>query len=244
MPKLSLGQKSARVLQFLYALGNPRIARAMKSVGFKKSDVDDGWTLLRDLRIVHVDAGPPVDPNALRRLDEWENRWFPVANASLRRHHPTVRDAVFLNLNQAEGLDVIHSVSVFLERVDRLAASSVPADQAAVALLAERGLNAETLGEARELLQRLMSAPMDDAPPTPDDKEALAAREDALWAWYLEWSVLARTVVTDRRLLRSLGFLRSKSKGGVDEEDADGDDDGGDEDDTAPTPAPAPAPVG
>lgn len=32
--------------------------------------------------------------------------------------------------------------------------------------------------------------------------------EDALWSWYLEWSTIARTVITDRRLLRRLGFLR------------------------------------
>lgn len=45
-----------------------------------------------------------------------------------------------------------------------------------------------------------------------------------MWSWYLEWSRIARAVITDRRLLRDLGFLRSARPdlhGRGDNDDAD-----------------------
>ena len=40
-----------------------------------------------------------------------------------------------------------------------------------------------------------------------------------MWAWYLEWSTIARRAITDRRLLRQLGFLHhSKSEPAVADE--------------------------
>lgn len=40
---------------------------------------------------------------------------------------------------------------------------------------------------------------------------AVADAEQKLWAWYLEWSRIARAVITDRRDLRQLGFLQSQT---------------------------------
>lgn len=241
LPKLSIGQKSARVLQFLYALGNPRIARAMKSVGFKKSDVDDGWTLLRDLDDVRCDAAlRPVYASALTRLDRWENRWFPLASAAMKRRFPSVRAALFLIPSQADGLDVINTVGVFVDRLDNFATSADPDTKSALELLRARDIDEQRLGEARALLEELGTATTALPALTADDQEALARREAELWAWYLEWSSLARSVVTDRRLLRSIDFLRPAKTGG--EEVGDDDED----EDAAPTPGlgPAPAPVG
>ena len=39
------------------------------------------------------------------------------------------------------------------------------------------------------------------------DAEQLARAEGALWAWYLEWSQIARVAVTQRALLRQMGFV-------------------------------------
>ncbi len=53
-------------------------------------------------------------------------------------------------------------------------------------------------------------------PVIPDVTGAVEAREAAtaeMWSWYLEWSQIARTVIKNRRLLRSLGFLRRTSTG-------------------------------
>jgi hypothetical protein len=38
-----------------------------------------------------------------------------------------------------------------------------------------------------------------------------------MWSWYLEWSTLARVAISDRRLLRSLGFRRSARADGGEE---------------------------
>ena len=42
----------------------------------------------------------------------------------------------------------------------------------------------------------------------PAATEQQAELETAMWAWYKEWSGIARAAIDDRRLLRSLGFLR------------------------------------
>ena len=44
--------------------------------------------------------------------------------------------------------------------------------------------------------------------------ETVEDAEKRLWSWYLEWSVIARAAIRDRRLLRSLGFLRVVRKAG------------------------------
>lgn len=240
MAKMSLSDKTQRTLQFLHALGHPRIARALAGIGFKQADLDEGWTLLRTLREVRFDAAPPsVDPGVLARLDQWENRWFPVADAAIKRRHPAVHAALFLNLSQATGLDVIHTVSVLLERLDALAASSDPEAKAALEILRARGLDDARLGEARALLTTLTTLPPASTPPDVEDAEALAQREAALWAWYLEWSALARSVIGDRRLLRSMGFLRGKRAGASDDErEGEGGEGGDDGDDERAPPAP------
>ena len=38
------------------------------------------------------------------------------------------------------------------------------------------------------------------------DPEARATAEAHLWAWYLEWSGIARATVKDRRVLAALGL--------------------------------------
>jgi hypothetical protein len=51
------------------------------------------------------------------------------------------------------------------------------------------------------------------------DPEEEAAAIGALWSWYLEWSGIARVAIKDRRVLRMLGFLRTRAA--ASEEDAD-----------------------
>lgn len=57
-----------------------------------------------------------------------------------------------------------------------------------------------------------------------------------MWAWYLEWSTIARAAIKDRGLLSRLGFLSSSpARGGagsgvVEDEDDDGENEDGDGD--------------
>ena len=61
--------------------------------------------------------------------------------------------------------------------------------------------------EARGLLTALAKVLSRAEAVTFEEQEAALARaEVALWAWYLEWSGIARAIIKDRRVLASLGF--------------------------------------
>jgi hypothetical protein len=213
MAKLTIGQKAQRVLKLLLGLRNARIAEALGAYGFTKTDLDDGWKLLKALtggRLSQLPSGRR-DPTLLDKLDEWENRWFPVASASLAHRYPDVHAWLFLNLAQTEGAEVIVSVGTLLDRLNAMASEPSLGSAGAEArnLLAQRGLNAATLEVAQNLLAQAGStAPA--TTPTPMDAEAAAKAEQAMWNWYLEWGEIARVAVKDRRLLRELGFLNLK----------------------------------
>lgn len=227
MPSLSLSEKSLRTLQFLQSLSLRRVSSAMSTIGFEEADLEEGWTLLRQVRSVRFSKqAPPLDPNHVRLIDAWENRWFPVAFASLKRRFPEIHAALFLNLGQVDGIEAINSVDLFVERYSALAAAGDDTSKEAVAVLAKRGLTPAVIAEAEALLSKVTS--IDGSvtnEPTADDKAAEAEREAAMWAWYLEWTALARTVITDRRLLRQMGFLRNSSSSMIEpDEEADGGD--------------------
>jgi hypothetical protein len=211
--RMTIGQKAERVLKLLLGLRNPRIVEALAAFGFAQADRDEGWRLLRSLtdgRLAQTPS-PRRDPSVLDKLDDWENRWFPIASATLARRFPEAHAWLFLNLVQTEGAEVIVSVSTFVDRLDRLATEPTLTDTGAQAreLLAQRGLNAGTVEIARELLRLLGSTHTGPALPVPD-AEQTAAAEEAMWSWYLEWGEIARVAVKDRRQLRELGFLNVK----------------------------------
>lgn len=95
-----------------------------------------------------------------------------------------------------------------------------------VAQKGERVSRQDAIAEARAILDKLAGGDITEIPPPPaPPKDGEAA--DAMWAWYLEWSALARHEIKDRRLLLSLGFLRSykkRSPAGDDDETGDLDD--------------------
>jgi hypothetical protein len=213
MAKLTLGQKAERVLRLLLALRNPRILSALAAFGFTNADRDDGWRLIRALTEGRLarSPNPRRDPTLLDKLDAWENRWFPIANATLIHRFPEAHAWLFLNLSQTEGPEVIVSVGTFVDRTERMATEPTLAASGAQAreLLAQRGLNASTIETARDILRELGSTQADVAPMVPDP-EQLEQAEKAMWQWYLEWGEIARVAVKDRRLLRELGFLSAK----------------------------------
>ena len=213
MARLTIGQKAERVLKLLIGLRNPRVAEALRQFGFQHSDLDEGWQRLRDLTAGKLSMRAPgkQDPALLAQLDTWENRWFPVASATLRARFPTVHEWLFLNLTQTEGAAVIVSVGTFVERVNKLASEPSLGAQGAEAreLLSARGLNAATVQVATDMLTKLGTvAPAE--PVAPIDPEVQAQAEAAMWKWYLEWGEIARVAITDRRLLRELGYLNAK----------------------------------
>ena len=216
MARLTYSQKTQRMLQFMVGIRNRRARRAMAAHGFTEEDFDEGFERMKATAKTQVDAEPAeLDPRLVHQLDQWENRWYVVIEAVLRFNFPDVHERVFRNLRQTEGLEVVVSVGTLLDRLDSL---GLPADEGgladgpdALALLDKRGVKAEVLGEARGLLEQIGSLEEDDPQARDEafDEEAQAAAEAHMWAWYLEWSAIARSAIRDRRLLRSLGFLRT-----------------------------------
>jgi hypothetical protein len=113
-----------------------------------------------------------------------------------------------------------HYPAIAEERYDELTKQGSaygPDGVKAQALLTDRGLTPEIIGNVCEMLEELCRTEQSDSEMSSEEARAEAAKaEDAMWAWYLEWSQFVRSAITNRRLLRQLGFL-SSSGSSVDE---------------------------
>jgi len=222
MPRLRTGEKVNRVTRFLLGLRNPRNAAALAAHGFDQDDLDHGWELFRGVvgRKLNVATIAEPDPSVLEQLDAWENKWFPIASASLQYRYPKVHAELFRNLSQTDGPQVVISVDTFLTRIDQLADQGGDGT-AARKLLERRGLNRETVAQASALLDRL--GKVEDEPEI--DLEAIrreqAEAETDMWHWYLEWSTIARQSIHDRAQLRLMGFLRRSPTASAEDEPED-----------------------
>jgi hypothetical protein len=225
MARIGMQDKLARILTFLYALKDVRIRRALGKHGLDAAELAWAWEQLLLVARGRPEAalGVPADSvaQALRALDEWENHWFPIARAALGRNFPDVAQEVFYNLAQAEGRDVILTVSTLLARVEDLhAAAPGSAKAKAAELLDRRGLGAKERASAHELLATIRSLELPVAEPLPegDDEDQLAG----LWAWYREWADIARVAVRRKELRIRLGVsspaASSPSKSGAEPE--------------------------
>jgi len=222
--KLTIGQKAMRVVKFLMGLRHPQVVKALAQHGFTQEQVQRGWALLGGLTEVSFDGlEREPGPNTLVELDRFENTWFPIARATLAHHYPEVGAALFRNLPQTQGREVAVTVAIFLDRLGRMQRGEGEfgvAGPAARRLLAERGLRGTALAEGAALIESLQTVrPIE---PLRIDREREQQAEAALWAWYLEWSAIARVAIRDRRMLRALGFLNSKRHANAEEGDTDG----------------------
>ena len=121
--------------------------------GFTDEDLREGWDLLQTLGQLRVDTlAPSVDTGAVQALDDWENLWFPIADAALARRFPVVHQGLFLNLTQTQGPEVTLSVQIFVDRIDAMASGTSAHGREGVEAarwLAKRGLTPETRQHAR-----------------------------------------------------------------------------------------------
>lgn len=221
MARLTIGQKAERVLKLLMGLRNPRVAAALAAHGFTEDDLREGWRLLAALTRQRLSIQVQVeDPHMMAELDAFENKWFPIVRVALERHNPQVAEQLFMNLYQTEGVEVVVSVRTFLERIAQMQQAADPYGPNGIEawqLLQRRGLTAERVAEAQEMLQKLGTFREEPQPEPSAEEQALA--EQALWSWYLEWGGIARATLSDRRLLRSLGFLQNRRSRSDEEED-------------------------
>jgi len=213
----AIGEKATRVIRFLVGLRNPAVATALAGYGFTEQDLAEGWGLVNGLGKGKLAVlSQPRDMAVLLKLDAWENHWFPVSSACLERRFPAVFERLFLNLQQAEGPQVAITVRTFVDRYDELTAPDSkygPEGAQAKELLTTRGVTPGIVDEARNLLTQLTKVaalPVSEVSISEQEAE-LARAEDALWAWYLEWSKVARVAIKQRQLLRQLGFLTRRA---------------------------------
>jgi hypothetical protein len=186
-------QKLDRVLRFLVALRDDDLAGPLVAAGLRDEDVAEGWALLRATAPPSVkESAAARTPNAVATdaLIAWVRRHVPIVRPGIARRWPDVDAFLFGKLPPLDGRNEATLAAMeLLTRLDKLA------------LLAMRGLDERALAEAKELLDTMQTAPK-RARARPD----YAAAESAAWAWYLEWSAVARHVVRDGRVLRRLGF--------------------------------------
>ena len=233
MPKISTDNRFSRMIKFLSASREPKIAIQLGRRGFTKADADEGWNLLDKAAGRHLEIDPSTGTFVteyrplIDAIDDWENTWFDVANAALQRLFPPVAETLFHNLGKTTGKEVVINVRTFVNRLNELSEDESETVKEAMALLSKRGLTQECIGEVTQKLDILES--YDPNPPEEDteefEKKLLAEKEAAveeMWDWYKDWSQTARTVVKNRNHQIMLGLTKpKKGKGELDDEDID-----------------------
>ena len=131
--------------------------------------------------------------------------------------HPEVVNFLFGNLSPKQGPEAVVGVSTLLGRLDALEnaperKATRKADQAALATLASRGYPAGERARLRGLVAAaqtlVVEAPISDA-----EREATLQK---LYAWFNEWSTIARMVLVRRDHQIAVGIAkRRKAKKGA-----------------------------
>ena len=210
MARQTAGQKAYKALDLLTGLYDAEVRRALGRHGLDDAEVERGWQLLKAYAKSRRAPAPAGNQETLTLIDAWENRWFVVADAALNHAFPECHAWLFNNLSRTSGNQVIIGVGLFVERVRKLERGVRPLGvkgKAARERLSKRGLTEPVLQEAEKLLKTAQTLPDDDLSELRDP--ALERQAEAkLWAWYLEWSGIARAVLTEKRLLNHIGFGR------------------------------------
>lgn len=204
--------RCTRVLLLLLGTRHEPVARALAKHGFGPAELALGFALLARMTEGNLDPEQlgAEEPPLLRLLHAWQSRWYPIIEVVLRTHFPAEHERVFRNLKQVRGAQVIVLVDVLLTRLDEMERRSDDGKNART-LLAKRGFTAEIMAEAAGYLHAMKTVTSDPLPPDRTAERERAERD--LWAYYLEWSVILRETITDRRLLLSLGLLRGPKRG-------------------------------
>lgn len=205
MAHLTTAQKHARFASFFVALSLPHIAEPMQSVGFTPAHWDRVSELLRrSIEARRALRCPPID--RLPALVELERRWMPIVRTTLELNHPALHRELLGNYQRVSGPVLVPLLQEVLARIEGLGRSPDLERQKARALLAERGITAAVIAGFETAIRDALTVETMDA--DPDAEERVAEADEAMWSFYLEWSRMARSVITDHLALRQLGFLR------------------------------------
>lgn len=212
-------------LKFLVNLQKPGMAKIAQANGYTREEHAEGWRLHRaasgqDHALSVVFALSSTTPTAeqaymptLRRVDAFENLWFPRTRAIIQRVVPADSrerfEAAFFHelAQQPLGPAVIGSVRTFVARVESLEKSKEPGAREVRETLRKRGLTTPVIAE----MKRLLGDVMELAPTAPEtvDEEALAKLRAeqkravvSLRAWFNDWATTLRSVFNRKQLIQ------------------------------------------
>jgi hypothetical protein len=204
-----------RVLTFLLGVGKYfGVRTALASRGYTQAHHEIAWDHLKRLAVFPAGIAPTLDKgvrDAVVEIDAWDEPNYAVIRAVLENHHPEVVDFLFESLSPKQGPEAVIGVATLLERFDAL--ESAPeriatraADHAALATLAARGYTAEERARLRGLVGLtqtvVMTKPVSDA-----EREKTLTQ---LYAWYNEWSTIARLALTRRDHQIAVGIAKRR----------------------------------
>ena len=177
----------------------------MAARGYEREHHLQGWALLHNVSGYQDAVIPEEDPsarNAIKALDDWDEDGFQIIAASLRHRFPEQAAFLLSGLSPATGAAAVLGVKTLLDRLDALSTatdrqSTRSKDEAALLVLAQRGIGEAERKHLRDLIATAESAPELSLP----DAEAIARSEAdylkrlmALRAWFEEWSGIVRRV--------------------------------------------------
>lgn len=209
MSKLRFFQKQQRLARFLRGTLHPEVAARLATRGFGPAERTEGETLLAEAVRARAARAPALHAAdvSVERCEALEKAWVPVAQATLQRGAPDVLVAALAGVQRSEGLDVLFMLRLFVERVRALRASAAAGDVHAAKLLERRGLGEAKLVEIEAALAEANAAKPAAVASGVDAEEA----EARAWAFFVEWSRIARTLVKEPALLRAMGFRKPRS---------------------------------
>jgi len=241
MSRVHTNQKFLKMIKLLRSMKTPHISRLMALRGFRSADYDMGWDLLR--KAVGPDLAEPgplslftgSSKELIENIDQWENVYFDIADATLRHQYPALHERLFLNLTKSSGAQVILNVETFLRRLGEFEQEGGEEIDAAMALMDQRGLTRSRRDDAQVQVGEATSLELTEPPPVSNNEqeERLQSEED-MWKWFKDWAQIARTIVKDKRIRIYMGISARASSSDDDEPEVT--------DDPVP-PMPAPVPI-
>jgi hypothetical protein len=235
----TLERTPERVTKFLAGAASSRQARAlMGRRGWTSLVMQEGRSLLMDVLAPAPSAAElkleKLGAEGDRRVAEAENTLnaldeghFGIAKTALLHNFPDQYDFVFHELSATDdGPKAVVGWRTFLTRLNELRSGEKrkdtrAKDHAALALLAERGLNEAELSRIEKLVRVAEGSEAEFTAPDDEGNDIRLARLKKLWAWYAQWASVARVEVKSRSLRIRLGLAKRRRAASAIEEPDD-----------------------
>ncbi len=217
-----------RAAKFLGALASDeRLFRMLQDeAGYSPEVHKEGWERLlaasNPVKAAPKNEDPTQQQEAIAQLDAWDGPAFSRIRAALEERFPEHMHLLLNELNQGKGVDSVHVISDFLQRLQALRDRHQ-----------EPGFSAETAAQDREVLdvlearkiigadieaqlQAWIAIATDVQPPAPvevEDESVVNARQHAALAlhqWLNDWRGQARVVFSRRSDRIRLGLTQRR----------------------------------